>query len=81
MPKANPYDPNYIMKRDGVSHEEAMAAIAEYKRMKATTLANFVSRYGQVEGTKRYNDWKENSRKQGKCSITIEELKNESQEN
>lgn len=32
MPKANPYDPKYIMKRDGVSHKEALNIIADMKR-------------------------------------------------
>lgn len=53
------------MIRDNCSHEEAVASIAQYKAKKATNLPNFILKYGEEEGTRRYNDWKTRSLKKG----------------
>jgi len=37
MKKANPYDPDYVMKRDSCTREEAETTILEFKKSKATS--------------------------------------------
>jgi hypothetical protein len=59
--RANPYNPEYVMDRDNCSYDEAVTTIKDFKARKATTLDNFVKRYGQEEGTIRYTIWKEKS--------------------
>lgn len=56
-PKNSPYDPLYIMKRDSLSYDDAVKFVEQYKRNKATTLENFIKRYGDVDGKKKYNEW------------------------
>ena len=63
--KANPYDPTYIMKRDNCSFAEAEEYIKQYKQHKATTLSNFIKRYGKEIGTEKYNSWKNKSLAKG----------------
>jgi len=63
--KSNPYDPNYIMRRDNCSYEEAVDFIKKYKDNKATSLINFIKKYGEELGNKKYNDWIDSSLKTG----------------
>lgn len=59
--KSNPYDPSYVMKRDNCSFEEAQRTIQAFKDNKATSLDNFIKKYGEVEGLAKYEMWKEKS--------------------
>jgi hypothetical protein len=63
--KSNPYDPEYVMKRDACSQEQALATISKFKADKATSQANFIKKYGNEEGTRRYNNWKSKSLQKG----------------
>jgi hypothetical protein len=56
--KSNPYDPEYVMKRDNCSYDEALLTIQKFKNDKATNLKNFIKKYGEKEGTIKYNEWK-----------------------
>ena len=55
--RASVYDPIYISRREGISFEEAINFIRDYKRSKATSLQGFISRHGyntnRFESSKR----------------------------
>lgn len=59
--RSNVYDPSYISERDSISLEEAQIQIEEYKAKKATSKKNFISKYGEVEGMKRFEEFKSKS--------------------
>jgi hypothetical protein len=59
--KSNPYDPEYVMQRDNCEYDQAVDTIRKFKENKATNLKNFIKKYGESEGTARYNDWKSKS--------------------
>ncbi len=59
--RANVYDPDYISKREGITREEAVAFIIKYKADKATTLPNFIKKYGDIEGPRLYKEWQDKS--------------------
>lgn len=63
--KSNPYDPSYVMMRDQCSLEEAQQKILEFKSKKATSLENFIKKYGAELGKQKYDDWKEKSLAKG----------------
>jgi len=52
--KNSVYDPIYISKRDNISLEEANIKIIEYKKSKATSKENFIKKYGEEEGLKKF---------------------------
>lgn len=59
--RPNVYDAQYISERDGISVEEAIDQIEEYKRNKATSKQNFIKKYGEIEGNKKFNEFKSKS--------------------
>jgi hypothetical protein len=69
--KSNPYDPVYVMERDQCSFDEALRKIDEFKRSKATTLQNFIKKYGEAVGTKKYEEWKSKSLQKGWDAVKI----------
>lgn len=69
--KNNPYDPKYVMLRDHCSFEVAVEKIKDFKAKKATSLSNFIKRYGENEGTRRYDEWKEKSLAKGHQVVKV----------
>lgn len=63
--RENVYDPKYIMKREGISMEEAIEFIEKYKAEKATTKENFIKKHGEEIGSEKYNQWYRQSLKAG----------------
>lgn len=55
--KKSPYNPDWIMVRENCSREEAEIFIAKYKKNKATTLENFIRKYGEKEGKMRFENF------------------------
>lgn len=63
--RPSPYDPNYIMVREGCSYDAAIEYIKAYKANKATSLDNFIKRHGNDVGKMKYEEWFNNSLKKG----------------
>jgi hypothetical protein len=63
--RRNVYDPEYISRREGITFSEAEIYIEKYKNNKSTSLANFIKRYGEEEGLKKYDMWYSKSLKKG----------------
>jgi ribosomal protein L44E len=61
MKRKNVYDPYYISERDSISLEEAVEWVENYKKSKATSLDNFIRKYGREEGYKKFEEFKEKS--------------------
>lgn len=59
--RRNPYDPQYVMERDNCTLEQALVSIEEFKSNKATSKANFIKKYGEEDGLRRYEEWKSKS--------------------
>lgn len=59
------YDPNYIMEREGITYDEAVEYVNEYKKNKATSKENFIKKYGKEKGLEAYNEWFSSSLKRG----------------
>lgn len=59
--RGNVYSPEYISLRDGISIDEAVEKIAEYKSKKATSLAGFIQRHGETEGARKFHDFQKTS--------------------
>lgn len=66
----NVYDPMYIMNRYGLSYKESIDYIDNYKKSKATNKQNFIRRYGNIDGIKRYEMWLNSSLKKGHSTKT-----------
>ena len=54
--RSSVYDVLYWIKK-GFTESEAINKIKEYKSNKATTLINFIKKYGEIEGREKYNDF------------------------
>jgi hypothetical protein len=67
--RPSPYDPSYIMVRDGCTYDEAVIKVRDYKANKATSINNFIKRYGEIDGTQRYNEWKSKSLEKGYAAV------------
>lgn len=55
------YDIKY-WKDKGFSHDESIERIDNYKSSKATSLSNFIKKYGDVLGNKKYSEYVEKSK-------------------
>lgn len=64
-PPASPYDPNYIMKRENISYEDAVVFIDQWKENKSTSLSNFIKKHGDEIGREKYRKWYNSSLKKG----------------
>ena len=51
--------PEYYMKRLSCSYEEAMQHVRELQKQRVCTLENCIKRYGEEEGTRRFNERQE----------------------
>lgn len=63
--RRNIYDPLYVMERENIPYDDAVKWVEEYKAQKATSLPNFIRKYGEEEGKKRYDEWMNKSLKKG----------------
>jgi hypothetical protein len=59
--RPNVYDPIYIANRDNITIAEAKQQINDYKSDKSTSKENFIKKYGQEEGLKKFNEWMKKS--------------------
>lgn len=59
--RVNPWDPEYVMKRDRISLAQAKIKVEQLKSNKATSLAGFILRHGEVEGTKKFKKFQSTS--------------------
>ncbi len=50
----NPYDIEATAKRHNISEKQAINLVNKHKKSTAGTLENFIARYGEIEGTKRF---------------------------
>jgi hypothetical protein len=53
----NPLDPKYVSKRDGISLQEAKEKAQKLKEAYKTSEENFIAKYGNELGTKKYNEF------------------------
>lgn len=60
--RKNIYDPEYISQREGISYEEAVTYINNYKKEKATSYDGFVKRHGKILGEAKFKKFQETSR-------------------
>lgn len=56
------YDPAYVADRDNISISEAEIKINKLKSDKATNLKGFINRYGEIEGTLRFEKFQSSSK-------------------
>lgn len=59
--KKSPYDPVWVSERDGISLEDAIAKVNKMKADKATSLKGFISRWGEEEGRRKYEEFRKTS--------------------
>lgn len=55
--KRNPYDFKYIMLRDSCNEFEAKETVKKLKNKTSGSLENYIKRYGEINGTKKYNEF------------------------
>lgn len=56
------YDPVYVSKRDGITVEEAVIKVENFKKNKATSLSGFIHRFGDELGRLKFQKFQSTSR-------------------